>query len=82
MDELSVWLGTFKNKLNKETLNLIFDTLKANQFTSRLQLKLLTSDQVDMMFAKELSLGAKMLLLYQLDLKAKNLKKCPYKHAE
>ena len=68
MDEMSAWAATFKTKLNEETYNLIIETLKANQFTSRLQLKLLTSDQIDMMFAKELSLGAKTLLMYQLDL--------------
>lgn len=68
MDELTTWAATFKTKLDDEAHNLIVETLKANQFTSRLQLKLLTSEQIEMMFAKELSLGAKTLLLYQLDL--------------
>lgn len=59
----------FRDKLDQNTYQLIFDTLSANQFTSRLTLKLLTSDQVDMMFSKDLSLplGAKSLLMYQLD---------------
>ena len=43
---------------------LIHERLKVNQFTSRLQLKLVTSEQVNIMFSKEVSLplGAKSLL--------------------
>ena len=69
MADLSNWMATFRDKLDQNTYQTIFDTLSANQFTSRLQLKLLTSDQVDMMFSKDLSLplGAKSLLMYQLD---------------
>ena len=66
--DLEDWMALFRDKLDEKTYNLIFQTLTANQFTSRLQLKLLTPEQVDMMFAKELSLGAKTLLIYQLDL--------------
>lgn len=68
MDELPLWLATFKSRLDETSYNLILETLRANQFASRLQLKLLTSDQIDLMFANELSLGAKTLLLFQLDL--------------
>ena len=55
--------------MDDKSYQIIFETLAANQFTSRLQLKLLTLDQVDMMFSKEqtLPLGAKRLLMYQLD---------------
>ena len=66
--DLEDWMALFRGKLDEKTYNLIFQTLTANQFTSRLQLKLLIPEQVDMMFAKELSLGAKTLLIYQLDL--------------
>ena len=69
MTDLSNWMDTFRDKLDQKTNQLIFEPLPPNQFTSKLQLKLLTSDQVDMMFSKELSLllGAKSLLMYQLD---------------
>ena len=53
--DLEDWMALFRDKLDEKTYNLIFQTLTANQFTSRLQLKLLTPEQVDMMFAKELS---------------------------
>ena len=68
MEELTQWLSTFKEKIDDKTYCLINDTLRANQFTSRLQLKLLTTDQIDLMFSSGLSLGAKTLLMYQLDL--------------
>lgn len=68
MEELSRWIQSFKDKLDEKTYHLIVETLTVNQFTSRLQLKLLTSDQIDIMFPKELSLEAKTLLKYQLDL--------------
>ena len=58
--DLEDWMVLFRDKLDEKTYNLIFQTLTANQFTSRLQLKLLTPEQVDMM------LGAKTLLIYQL----------------
>ena len=69
MADLSNWMETFEDKMDDKSHQVIFETLAANQFTSRLQLKLLTSDQVDMMFSKEqtLPLGAKSLLIYQLD---------------
>ena len=41
--------------------------LQANGFTSRLQLKLLTREQIDVMFQNEISLGAKSLLRYKVD---------------
>ena len=46
MEDLLNWMETFKDKMDK-SYQIIFETLAANQFTSRLQLKLLTSDQVD-----------------------------------
>ena len=65
MADLSNCMETFKDKMDDKSYQVIFETLAANQFTSRLQLKLLT----DMMFSKEqtLPLGAKSLLMYQLD---------------
>ena len=57
---------TFKDKLDDKTSSKVFQTLKANRFTSRLQLKLLTKDQVDVLFQNEISLGAKCLVVYNL----------------
>ena len=48
--DLEDWMALFRDKLDEKTYNFIFQTLTANQFTSRLQLKLLTPEQVDMMF--------------------------------
>ena len=47
MADLSNWIETFKDKMDDKSYQVIFETLAANQFTSRLQLKLLISDQVD-----------------------------------
>ena len=46
----------------------MLQTLVTNQFTSRLELKLLTSEQLDYMFSMDLALGAKALLVYHVDL--------------
>ena len=67
MDELSQWMLTFKEKLDENTSSKVFQILQANGFTSRLQLKLLTREQIDVMFQNEISLGAKSLLLYKVD---------------
>ena len=53
MADLSNWMETFKDKMDDKTYQIILETLAANKFTSRLQLKRLTSDQVDMMFSKD-----------------------------
>ena len=66
MDELSTWAATFQTKLDEKTYDFILETLKANQFTGRLLLKLLPSEQVDMMCTKELSIGAKTLLFWRV----------------
>ena len=52
----------------------MFQTLKAiNGFSTRLQLKLLTREQIDVnMFQTDISLGAKSLLLYKLGVLCEN----------
>ena len=72
MDELSDWMLTFKGKLDDTTSAKVFQTLKANGFRTRLQLKLLTREQIDVMFQTEISLGAKSLLLYKLGVLCEN----------
>ena len=68
MANLENWISLFRDKQDQKTYDFIFQTLVTNQFTSRLQLKLLTSEQLDYMFSKDLGLGAKALLVYLLDL--------------
>ena len=46
MADLSNWMETFKDKMDDESYQLIFETFAASQFTSRLRLELLTSDQI------------------------------------
>ena len=49
--DLSNWMETFRDKMDAKSYQLIFEALAANQFTSsRLQLKLLTSDQIASLF--------------------------------
>ena len=61
-------MSLFRDKLDQKTYEFIFQTLVTNQFTSRLQLKLLTSEQLDYMFSKDLALETKALLVYHVDL--------------
>jgi len=60
--------GPVLDRLDQKTYDFILQTLVTNQFTSRLQLKLLTSEQLDYMFSKNLALGAKALLVHHVDL--------------
>jgi len=49
-------------KLDQKThRQLIYETHAANQFTSRLQLKLLMAEKIGMMFAKDLALDLTVL---------------------
>ena len=65
--DLENWISLFRDKQDQKTYVFIFQTLVTNQFTSKLQLKLLT-EQFDYMFSKDLALGAKALLVYHIDL--------------
>ena len=58
MADLGNWMSLFRDKLDQKTYDFISQTLVTNQFTSRLQLKFLTSEQLDYMFTKDLALGA------------------------
>ena len=61
-------MSLFRDKLDQKTCDFIFQILVTNQFTSRLQLKLLTSEHLDYMFLKDLALGVKALLVYHVEL--------------
>ena len=54
MADLENWISLFRAKQDQKTYDFIFQTLVTNQFTSRLQLKLLTSEQLDYMFSMDL----------------------------
>ena len=58
----------WSNQLDEETFSLVYGTLKANQFTSRLKIKLISDDQIGLMFPKGVSLGTIALLKYQIQL--------------
>ena len=68
MADLENWMSLFRDNLDQKTYDFIFKTLVTDQFTSRLQLKLLTSEQLDYMFSKDLTLGAKALLVCHVEL--------------
>ena len=68
-DELRSWLQNWmEDQLDSETFNIIYDTLKANHFSTRLKLKLITSEQLKLMFEAILPLGTRALLEYQLQI--------------
>ena len=68
LEDLKNWISEFKHELDKSSSELIFLRLTANHFKTRTQLKLLFSNEIDIMFNEtELHLGAKALLLYQLE---------------
>ena len=57
-----------KHQLDSETFTCIYETLKANQFCTRLKIKLTREEEFNLMFNKQLPLGAKALLQYQISL--------------
>ena len=69
-DELSQWVDCFRAQLDVEESTTIYNTLKENKFKTRMQLKLITGSELEIMFKgeKALSLGARALLQYQINL--------------
>ena len=67
-DNFKSWLSTFKHQPDSETFTCIYETLKANQFCTRLKIKLISEEGYNLMFTKQLPLGAKALLQYQISL--------------
>jgi len=68
-DELNEFLDTFRQKLDINEATIIFNVLKKNKFNSRMQIKLITQGELEIMFKGEtaLSLGALALLRYQIN---------------
>ena len=69
MSELDDFLNSILPKVGDESCVKIRDALKANNFTSRLSLKLLNTDNLDALFADaKLPLGSTKVLEYHLEL--------------
>jgi hypothetical protein len=69
--ELVCWISEFKTELEPRHQKQIYDILKANGFTTRLKLKLIHEDELNIMFntgSEVLPLGAKTLLSYKLNM--------------
>ena len=62
-EELTDFLGKIEQKIGKESYEIIRNTLRDNNFTSRLSLKLLDPENLDVIFAKsKLPLGLEKFL--------------------
>ena len=69
MTELNDFLNNILPKIGEESCARIRDTLKVNNFTSRLSLKLLSPENLDVLFAEiKLPLGSRKVLEYHLEL--------------
>ena len=68
-DELNEFLDALRQKLDVNEATAIYNVLKENKFNSRMQIKLITQRELDVMFKGEtaLSLGALALLWYQIN---------------
>ena len=66
-DELEEFLLRFKNQIGSESYAKIEEVLRKNDFTSRLALKLLNSENLDEMLVNCVPLGDRKILDYNLD---------------
>ena len=67
MSELESFMGAFADKLDTDTVNVIKNTLQVNGFTTRLQIKLISDRNLEMMFqGSDVTLGARNLLSYYI----------------
>ena len=67
MSELESFIGAFADKLDTDTVNVIKNTLQVNGFTTRLQIKLISDRNIEMMFqGSDVTLGARNLLSYYI----------------
>ena len=67
-DYVGHWLREIKDELDETNMRIIHDTLRANHFTTRLKLKLITNEQLDVMFSgsNKLGLGTMAVLKFKL----------------
>jgi hypothetical protein len=67
-DYVGHWLREIKDELDETNMRIIHDTLRANHFTIKLKLKLITNEQLDVMFSgsNKLGLGTMAVLKFKL----------------
>ena len=69
MSELQAFVEELSKKLDDNSVSKIEQTLKANGFTTRLQIKLISDKDLETMFhGSAITMGAKNLLSYQIQL--------------
>ena len=67
MSELESFIGAFADKLDTDAVNVIKNTLQVNGFTTRLQIKLISERNLELMFqGSDITLGARNLLSYYI----------------
>ena len=67
MLELESFIGAFADKLDTDAVNVIKNTLQVNGFTTRLQIKLISERNLELMFqGSDITLGARNLLSYYI----------------
>ena len=65
MSELESFIGAFADKLDTDAVNVIKNTLQVNGFTTRLQIKLISERNLELMFqGSDITLGTRNLLSY------------------
>ena len=65
-DDLKNWMVSFQHQLDSNTFSYIYETLIANQFSTRMNLKHIREEEMNSMFQTNLSLSAKALLFCQI----------------
>ena len=68
MEDLELFVKGFSDKLDSESVKNIKETLKVNGFTSTIKLKLISDKDLETMFQGSITLGARNLLSYQIEL--------------
>ena len=61
--ELGSWMTEFEDQLDPEHYKQVYDTLKANGFTSHVKLKLVHEDLLNIMFNEVLPLGTQNIFV-------------------
>ena len=66
-DYVGHWLSKMRNELDETNIRMIHDTLGENHFTTRLKLKLITNEQLEVMFSgsNKLGLGTMAVLKFK-----------------
>ena len=71
-DYVGHWLSEISNELDETNIHIIHDTLRANHFTTRFKLKLITNEQLEVMFSGSNKLGLGTMAVLKLKLSQLN----------